>query len=233
MRVEQKFTINFHQYYELREAIRFMGSVDKYAQNGNSYPVFSQYFDTRNLDLFYDKVNGEYEHIKVRKRKYAYDLLDEDGVFVEGKLKHKDVIFKYREPFEEAKKKSLDNTDLFCSNGFFSWISTKTPLYPVCNVFYIREAYFIPFKSEMIRLNFDQNITFLLPNEKKLSRKLSKTRAPLDGTIVMEIKGSSYNFPDYLKELLLKIGAKKTRFSKYASCMTYLQKIDFHWEEIG
>lgn len=219
MRAEQKFIIDFNQYHIFREYVRFVGSVDSHRQCGNSYPVFSQYYDTKDLDFFYDKLNGEYEHIKVRKRQYSRILdLSEDSFF-EGKLKHKEMIRKIR-----FQTKDLKNIDIKhkMEYDFFKWILSKKQLYPTCNVFYIREAYFIPHGTEMIRLNFDSNLLYLNTNQNEVTDELYRSRRCESHPIILEIKSSSVALPRTLTELLLKTAVRKTRFSKYASCISHL-----------
>ena len=59
---------------------------DSYSKEKHrAYPVLSAYFDTSNLDYFYQKINGEFDHTKIRLRTYDRKFTHGTKVFLEAK----------------------------------------------------------------------------------------------------------------------------------------------------
>lgn len=229
-RVESKFLLNLGQYEYLKHRFEFLFPRDSFTTQGK-YPVFSQYLDTQELRFFYDKIDGEFDHTKIRIRKYSRNLRSKGPVFLEAKLKegsdqrkirlmHEDASFEH---FQVINWKHLPPEEM----KYFLEVSAWGPLTPTVNVFYDREPFEITFEDTLrLRLNFDTNILALFPGETQVQDAHFHERSLLaPQTVLLEIKMSYDEFPRFLQDEMRAIGAERTEFSKYCSSLLYLESL--------
>jgi hypothetical protein len=229
-RFERKFIINDIQKSALWQAIHLLFETDKHQINRNSYPVFSRYYDTHNLDFFDQKMDGEFEHIKLRLRQYSNEFKLGQKCFLESKYKENEQQFKFRinldpssnylNPLSWLENTSPQNLNLFKIINIASVV-------PTCNVFYERTALETWLHGQFIRLNFDSNICYLYPNEFEANDYVHKARQTLghDATI-LEVKTTSREIPPVIMQIFRHYNVVERRFSKYTESMMKLSTTD-------
>lgn len=228
-RFESKFLLSIPQYECFRSAFSVLADVDPHAQKDKAYPVFSAYFDTPDLLYFYQKIDGQLEHVKVRLRRYSAQLKGDGNCFLEvkAKLGQEQVKERQRIAFSEQ---LLDPTSWWLSaeqafDAIFQWMP-ETPLMHVCNVYYEREAFAANIDGLNVRLNFDRNLVFLRPEETQVTPDLLVQRDMLQGQrVLLEIKGPSPELPPSLHKILAMVEPEQVRVSKYAEA---IQNLDIH-----
>ena len=105
-RFEIKYYIQESMVPELRQFIRPFSKFDPYVngKNGkNAYVVRSIYYDSLNLDYYYEKMDGLKLRKKLRIRSYDQER---STVFIEIKRKYSNCIYKERInlPFQEVRQ---------------------------------------------------------------------------------------------------------------------------------
>lgn len=215
MRYELKFLLTYEQYFRLKNTISQTMMLDLF---GLDYPVFSTYLDTKDLSFYYDKVDGYYYHIKTRLRKYSFNLKDSSPLFMEAKMKKSDLGLKYREKTNLKYEEALNVNNW---NAPLNTISYMMNLYPIVNVFYIREAYI---SSDNLRITFDKDITALTLKQSQMNENLLNSQKILNNNFcLMEIKYYQKELPNWLKILLRNNSVEQTSFSKYTECYEFLK----------
>lgn len=222
MRTEHKFMLTYPEYVYLRERIIDMLPVDPHVGSNKAYPVFSKYFDTPELDFFYQKINGEFDHVKIRIRQYQRELSKHTPGFIEAKVKYKFDQQKYRIAFD--KLGDLDDPHSWpLDHPYFQSLIWQTGLAPLCNVYYEREVYEGTIGASNVRLNFDTNVLFLNHYENLVTAEALSTRQMLrDFYAVLEIKCNEHDLPEEIFEQLKAVNAERSTFSKYANAIEFL-----------
>lgn len=208
-RFERKYFIGHADYLYLKDVMATIGYKDSYLGNKNCYPIISQYYDTSGDDFYLDKVEGEFQHIKVRRRCYAPDFREKD-CFWEAKIKLRDeqVKLRVREGDEagEQVRTYIDNMII------------ERSLTPACFVYYEREAYYISTDSEDIRVNFDHNIlAHHIPDDCSLLDWNRGWPVDTNGKVLCEVKSRNAEMPALVDSLIKSIDTSRTSFSKYIS----------------
>lgn len=169
------------------------------------------YFDTSDLKLYHQSIDGEYSKVKLRLREYLGQT-DNKGAryLLEAKLKKGPSVEKYKiYLFGSQPLKFFTFSDLLHSikkiynlnTDFFSGFASFGPLYPIAEIIYKRKRFLEINREE--RYNLDEQIS-----AKLLYRNLPYKRAAIDAPFsVFEIKG--------LCELNNDLTLAKTSFSKY------------------
>ncbi len=228
MRFEYKYLVENSKLESLRQMILPFVDVDKFADasNKNQYTVRSIYFDTANLDFYYEKIEGIKNRKKVRLR--GYDLKeDNDVVFLEIKRKYDIPIVKYRAPVKYLDALDMINhkningqiiTDIDFplnnenSKRFFYQLFGKN-LRPVILIIYEREAYQSKF-DETVRITFDKNLRSKpFPAINELFTE-NKVRPALSKYFILEVKFNTH-FPGWINPVLARLSLKKQAASKY------------------
>lgn len=233
-RIEMKFLLRRDAYLILRDTLRHLGTPDRYAGSTGVYPVFSQYYDTEKLGFFYDKMDGEWEHVKIRVRQYAQEFGKEGSGFLEAKIKHNNWQNKIRIPVDDVRRlkyasewDKIDHPEM----EYFVGTNLESELMPTCNVYYEREAYTMHEGVDTFRFNFDTNIAFLYPRETTMTSELLDRRRMLkEHGCVLEVKSATERLPRILQHELLQVGARITTFSKYTTALLRLDEWNRHNE---
>ena len=216
-RYEMKFLLSHSQYKLISDYISFIyerdnNSIDK------TYPVFSIYFDTKDKDFYYDKIDGYFYHLKVRARRYSQTFDSIENTLLELKQKENDISYK-NNTWKIMDKKTILNTNLWDFNEVNKIIMKKNLLYPTVGVYYDREAYTGP----NIRITFDYNI-IALPTS-NLNVKANKSNQVLkEYFCVLEIKSDSKKLPKYLENILSKYNIRISSFSKYTESLDLINR---------
>lgn len=232
LRYEYKYFVPFSLLEKLRTMIKPFMEIDRHAgENGGEYTVRSIYFDTHDLECYYQKLAGVKRRNKVRLRGYNNR---EDGnlVFFEIKKKVDEPLFKNRAPlqYEDAKKilagemlenavygnaklskaRAIDN-----ARRFLYHIHARQ-LQPVVTVIYEREPYQSILRDRVndLRITFDKNLR-AVPYpllEELFDEKISYEVDPR--VFILEIKFNQY-LPAWAKAIVTALGLKKGPASKY------------------
>lgn len=228
-RSELKYILTYTQFLNLKGKLDFLLPRDKFLFEKKNYNVLSKYYDNQTYDFFYQKVNGEEKHLKIRLRTYDTKFDESSSGFLEAKMKDGFIQKKIRiernnlsEYFNPTSWNSLEEPDL----NFFEMIHLTKNLYPTCNVFYKRDAYDFHSGSQRIRINFDTDICALFPYEDDINGvNLQNRRILKENEVLMECKYDKYELPRTITELIATVESKHTTFSKYASTILKLNEI--------
>jgi hypothetical protein len=203
--------------------------LDAVCRRDSQFPeadVWTVYFDTADQSSLEEKLNSDYLKTKVRVRWYAAPGQTGEGpVFVEAKFRVGSRRDKVRLPlgipagvlagldfhdpvFQEARR-------LLATVGLI----LNPRWQPTLLLRYRRVRLTESFSGT--RVNLDGNITVLRVNHRHL---FPSHRRPLPVAVV-EVKGQSDDLPVRLRSLL-RLGARKQAFSKYAAAYPHVQKID-------
>lgn len=236
LRFEYKYFVPTGQLDKLRAMIQPFMEMDKHAEsNGGEYTVRSIYFDTKDLECYYQKLAGVKRRNKVRLRGYNNE---EDGnlVFFEIKKKVDEPLFKNRAPlqFEDAKKilageslegavgstKKMTKEEAVNNARRFLYHIHARQLQPVVTVIYEREPYQSVLKDRAndFRITFDKNLRAVpYPSldelfEEKISYEVDHRY------FILEIKFNRY-MPAWAKAIVMTLGLKKGPASKYVMAL--------------
>lgn len=194
------------------------------AMPNKEYTVRSIYFDTMELDYYYEKIDGYKLRKKIRIRGYN-DKMGHDTVFMEIKRKFKEPIEKDREKLtfevmrrlmagEGAGAYGPGNDDHGINGaGKFLFHVYRNNLKPVVLVIYEREAYHEKF-DKRVRVTLDKNLRCIAyPGIDDLYSE-EKTVPALTGRFILEVKFVDH-FPGWLRPITAKLGLHRRSASKY------------------
>ena len=220
--------LSVSQYEWLRWRVSSYLPQDTHSEkSGFGYPVISAYFDTPSLDCFYQKINGEYNHIKFRIRSYCHSFDQARKVFLEIKSKQGEAQTKLRIPLDFSPKLFQPiNWWLIDDYQIAECLINYPHLEYICNVYYERDVFEgYHYECGKIRINFDANI---------LAMPKYQPHGPPEGRVfdrliphnhlICEIKTENGLFPDFLKNELRCINAHQVRISKYAESVLSLNQ---------
>ncbi len=209
---EFKFLITPAQKHMLFEKLAHCLKPDEHGHNG-LYALKTLYFDTKTLESYQDKLEGEHYKFKLRLRTY------ESG--------HKRLEFKLKKANKTGKVRFKNFTDFYQSSPDlilgtelisltrvgvpflqeFSNLLEKNFM-PTCQVNYLREAYFID-SLHNCRITFDSSIIATSAQSPNLEFPI------LQDKIVLEIKTMS-EVPLFLLQILKSLDITPVNLSKYA-----------------
>lgn len=210
--LEYKFLVTPSQKLLFLKELKNCLKPDSYGDNGR-YELDTIYYDTKQLDSYFDKLEGEYYKAKLRYRKYSSG--DE---LLELKLKEGDRTKKLQ--LSEFKVGSEGYPGIMLGAELCQQFSFKIPspleffrkvFYPVCRIYYDREAYFFE-ELASCRITFDSCIEacpILAP---------SPAFEILPKQQILEIKTPT-PLPGFLLSLLKRHSIVQANISKYALCL--------------
>ena len=219
IRYEHKFLVPRLHIPILLSYLEGLAFKDPHSDSKGEYHVLSKYFDTKDLSFYSQKLEGEFDHLKIRQRTYTKDFLNEN-YFFEAKLKSNRVTYKER----------LSATDFYCKsrnkNSFLDTIFITKNLFPVCQIYYRRRALTLETSTDNLRITIDFNIKVVKMSEKVTNLMNCSSRDLISKDhFLLEIKSNSYKIPLFLKNILTSIKAKKVRISKYALGIEKLKRL--------
>jgi hypothetical protein len=215
---------------QLRSAIKPYIELDKYAsiRPNKEYTVRSIYYDDKDLNAYYEKVEGIKNRNKIRIR--CYNEYNHTNIaFLEIKRRLENFIDKHRSPL---KFEYLE--DLFYTGDIESYIIQKEPdaldnakrfffqinknhMKPISLVVYDREAFFSIFDSN-IRITFDKNLRYYSFPDTASFYNESLLKSAMPKYFILEIKfykGFSEHFQDIINRFVL----VRLALSKYQICI--------------
>lgn len=237
-RLEYKYLIPNKFIEPIRAYFNPYLELDPYAINRpeNQYTVRSIYYDTRNLDSYYNKLAG----IRVRKkfRVRGYNQIDQDSlIFLEIKRKEVNVISKNRSPVEykllPALLKTGDyETFVYTNNGIpnpgeqakpFLYFYNRRDLRPAIKIIYEREPFIYKFDSSL-RITMDKNLRSSLEKSPETLGSESGVISAIPGYFILEIK-TYKKYPKWLRYLIAELDTKHRALSKYTICIDSHRKL--------
>ena len=200
-RIEQKLELNKNHYLDLLNWINRAGGKILYPER----IICSRYFDNKNMQMYFDTVEGIIPRKKIRLRTYGSEnFFSSDSQY----------SLEIKESTEHSRFKKTDsniNLVTLLKEGYFD------NFYGICNqiidISYVREYFLV----KNIRVTIDKNIKYRLIN---LNRKFKKTFSE-DQSYVFEIKA---DIDTNLSYLLNNFEFPRSRFSKYERALDALLK---------
>jgi hypothetical protein len=240
-RYELKYIIEERQARAVRDYIRSYLVADEHADPdaGNSYRVFSLYFDSPGLALFRSTVDGLKNRFKLRIR--FYDDHPGHPVFLEIKRRLTEVICKERACVHRSAVKSLlrgirpgvsvlasqlDRNKAAAAMQTFYKTGLRIAARACVYISYQREAYVSPDRDQ-IRVTFDRQISVARYHPKAILA-VPKATMPVDvGGVVLEMKFTD-RFPNWMRDMVHALDLWRTPSAKYVAGV---RAIGYPWVE--
>ena len=222
-RHELKYRISFANYLAIRQRLRPVMKLDKFAQASGHYIVRSIYFDNYQDKAMKEKINGVQKREKFRIRYYNDDL---SFIILEKKLKYNNLCRKVDARLSEAECRAIlaGSTgwmmahpsdlvrELYCK-------MTTQQLRPKVLVSYVREPYV--YAPGNVRVTFDSRLRSTLFHQGFLEDLIPDIRVSDDpGTVIMEVKFDAF-LPEIIQMLLQSEAVRQQAYSKYVACRRF------------
>jgi hypothetical protein len=228
-RYELKYTITEETAAAIRDYIKTFFSLDKYVPpQQNGYVVNNLYFDTSDLQFYYDTRHRKLTRYKLRARYYGDAAID--FIWPEIKYRSGGIVWKTRcrVPIEKwpdlfTAQKS-ENTSPIIKDRIDSF-EELLHLYgaqPIIHVRYFRE----PYESDLEeygRITFDRRLSYCMANgsislarcsEEMLNYDDPITTGCSDSPVLLEIKVETL-VPFWAVDIINRFGLVQRPFSKY------------------
>lgn len=207
-RYEKKFIIDLKQRETLAYFLERVALADPFLRR-RSYSCHSIYYDTPRADFFWDHINGERNHLKLRVRTY-----EDKRAFLEAKLKTLDKSFKARkEVFSLPKKLSAFEENSF---GFFCRELSIKSVSQTCTVVFDRSPFLLRTREGTVRLTIDSSLYCSYPDAIIMKRLLPEQLA------LLEVKSDDLELLNRTIKDTIKLQTTETAFSKYCQAMKSL-----------
>ena len=224
-RYEIKYRIGNDKIPEIREYIKAHTDPDPHVGDSDKvmYTVRSIYFDTRNLDFYWEKIDGLKVRKKLRIRGYN---LDKGFAFLEIKRKYSNCVVKERAKLplveieniinmldiKQGENASACHNNQLVSNKFIYNIIKKNLLVKLL-VVYEREPY-IQKADPNVRVTIDKNIRSRYnPDLSDLFNGDDLTLITNDFSI-LELKFNNF-MPKWMRSMISDLKLRQESFSKY------------------
>ena len=212
---EVKFLIDASEGARIRDWAREHLDADPHGSGpfGDEYRTASLYFDTSDRDVFHGR--RSFGRSKHRVRRYG----DAPDVFLERKLRLRDVVHKRRSRMPLADLTNLAGGDLDGNAAWFDRRLKLRRLLPTCLVSYRRTAREIDVNGTTVRLTVDDEVTGARAD--RLSFDASPGIPLLDGWTILELKFRDH-LPAMFKRLVEEYNLQAEPASKYRLTMAEL-----------
>lgn len=216
-RHELKHYINLNDYYQIRQRLMAVASLDSHAGEKGYYHIRSLYFDTPDDKALREKLDGINPREKFRLRYYNDEY---DRVKLEKKSKVNNLGNKQSAPL------SREECELLLA-GDTGWMrSSKHPLVlelyakmqyqllrPKTVVDYVREPYL--YQPGNVRVTIDSEIRTGIHSWDFFHRELPTIRSGAEEIIVLEVKYDAF-LPDLIRNAIQLNNRRAAACSKYA-----------------
>jgi SPX domain protein involved in polyphosphate accumulation len=221
--------------FELKYVVRhdamraFIGELEGYtvadghSTGASGYPVYSLYWDSPELDFFWEKIDGQKFRRKLRLRRYT----NGEYTFVEIKQRTDRTVQKRRTRLPTEQVRALfrdgaidlelecDVTDPVLTEALF--LCRHFDLRPRTAVAYQRRAFFGAHESDL-RITFDTRLQYD-PRALDVGKPFEVGKTLIDPTVaIMEIK-FNHRVPLWLTKLVSRHGLRIERYSKYCAAV--------------
>jgi hypothetical protein len=225
-RRELKYFISPELIPEVKTLVQPYVEVDPYAKDreNNTYTIRSIYFDTEQLDFYYEKMDGLKVRKKIRVRSYN-EFHPETCAFLEIKRRYNNRIIKERSqvPLSQVEQICVHRTnpngcvDVFSNGavvmGKFLYNLVQLDLRPTLLVTYEREPY-IGRADSSIRVTFDKDVrAFNLPELDDLFAD-DGFEFITNGKCILELKFDGF-MPKWMRYLVAELNIRAQSISKY------------------
>ena len=226
-RHELKYFITECDYQGLKAWLEPHAGPDKWTAQGSShYTIHSIYFDTHDLDFYFEKLDG----VKIRKklRIRGYDGNDDTrDIFLEIKRKYGNLILKERAPLKLRHMQPILDSgrphdvlpsaafrDLQVIGKFLHTVKTRA-LRPSVLVVYDREA-LVGRGNNRIRITFDRDVRCIFrPRLHHIFADGITTRA-FHRDVILELKFDGPT-PPWMRRMIWAFGLAARPISKYCA----------------
>ena len=220
-RHEIKHFINYSDYLQIRNRLRYIASLDTSSTSSGRYKIRSLYFDNLYDKVLMEKINGVNRREKFRIRFYNNDT---SFIRLEKKSKNNGLCLKESTILTKDQcinilnnnlqwiKDSKDNLLLeFYSKCKYQLLKPKTI------VDYVREAFV--YKPGNVRITFDMDVKTGIYSKDIFNSTLPKAPTQTH-SIILEVKYDEF-LPEIIKDIIQTNNREATTISKYASCRIY------------
>lgn len=229
-RHELKYYVNYHQYYLIRQRLRFLMKQDKHADENGEYHIRSLYFDDAENIALQEKQGGIKNRYKFRIRLYNKS---DKVLHLEKKIRENTMIAK------EKVAISREILDRLLVNDYTVLENESSPLLqqvyyemknrllrPKVIVDYVREAYVV--RTGNVRITFDKDLRTGLNGIDPFDPNLYPVKVIDEPFFILEIKYDEY-IPNYIRDGLQLNGLVQQSASKYTICRKFTKANS--WED--
>jgi hypothetical protein len=225
-RHELKYHITELQAVEIAQFIKPFLQPDRYCklQPSGSYPIVSLYFDSEDLQLCRQSLEGQKNRCKLRIRSYT----DEPDYprYLEIKRRMNAIIIKSRARIMDrdiptvlagrAPEQQAYTTDTDTVNQFQLYMNSLRAR-PMILIRYVRQAYEDSSHSE-VRVTFDRQLAYNVTSlpDVRLGGRGWQPNAYTLGGVVLEIKFTGH-YPAWLSHIVKYFDLQQQSLSKYTS----------------
>ena len=200
-RIEQKIELDKSNYLDLLEWMKFKGAKVLYPER----IICSRYFDNKNMQMYYETIEGIVPRQKIRIRTYG------SRKFLNSNESYSLEIKKTTEYNRMKKTNKNINLESLLSEGYYN--KTYGLCKEIVDISYVREYFLV----DNTRLTIDKEISYeLIDTSKVIDNKSFE-----DQSLVLEIKA---DINTNLTFLMNNFSFPRTRFSKYERALDSLIK---------
>ena len=241
-RYEIKFVVNHSQKQLFLAAAQRALHADPHGENA-CYQVTSVYFDSRQFDLYWSKIDGQSVRCKLRLRYYGgpdqSHGFDERVGFLELKHRIKDSVHKQRIQLSSSDAHRIledsaalrdvrefapePDADTSVVAACIERLYAAHELLPTTVISYRREAW-IGLVDTQLRVTFDQMAHAYRPESLRASGLRYGLPIIAPDQYVLEIKFNDV-VPRWIRDIVVEQGLAPRRFSKYASGIEALHSV--------
>ncbi len=222
-RHELKFYINYTEYILLRNTLKAIAQIDKYAGENGEYYIRSLYFDDEFESALMEKIGGSDTRKKYRVRIYNFS---DDTIKFEKKIKQGQFVTKKSISLSRGEYDSiiagdfsflLRRKEALASELFLELRNNR--LRPRVFVDYVREAYVYPWEN--IRITFDKDLRSGMWLTDIFDPHTPTMPMYDEGMMVLEVKFEK-SLPAHIRGVLNNIRtAQRSAISKYVICRKF------------
>lgn len=225
-RFELKYLLSMEQTHELKQQIEAYMLPDQYAWDSGDYVISSLYYDSPDLQCYWEKIDGLKFRKKLRVRIYESEenITEDSMVFVEVKQRYDKTIQKRRVaiPYRDAMTlcderhfpDEYDEKDRPVMEEVLGMIEERN-LQPTLITSYFRRAYTGTDYDKGLRITFDTNIRYRINDLDLTSKQLGRYIVSPDRAI-LEIK-TNEKVPYWLTEIIAQNNYRRVGISKYCT----------------
>lgn len=239
-RFENKYVIDEDRALAIRDFTSSFMQVDEYGakQPNLSYPVHSLYFDSPDLILVQNTINGDRNRFKLRIR--FYENMGDAPVYFEIKRRHNSVIAKKRAAVQRSAAAMvaagqisgsgiLTEEDMYHQRALeeFTRLRSQLNAGPVAHVTYLREAWMGFDGQNFARLTMDRQVYTEPCKTLDFNPQLDNPVSIFGNKVILELKFTN-RYPHWFRDLIQIFDLRQGPAAKYVDGVTKLGEHRFH-----